>query len=296
MNLRSVVIPDNYFRFLMKSFTRNFILDRTLKPVSFNSLTRLGIKVRSFDIKKSEYLPWVEQYFPAWEREFASVYHKKLIEFYTTFALLEPGPEDVFLDAAGGMRTYAPRLECRRKIVLDLKISPQLRASAGEGVEYLESDAGQIDLPQESVDKISCHHSFEHFKSDSDTMFIREVQRLLRPGGRCCIIPIFLAQKYSEVTESFSLMRKKLGKKSHFIFDPTTTLSGGKLCGSYARVYDLDAFGQRILAHIDSKRFRAKIIELRMNEVPLPDLNLSCHKGMSALNRPYRTLYFQRRR
>ena len=160
-------------------------------------------------------------------------------------------------------------------------------------MEYIESDAGSIPLPDESVDTLSCHHSFEHFQGDSDTLFIKEVQRLLKPNGRCCIIPVLIGDRFIEVTDTLTFKRRFAGN-SQYVIDPTAVIPGGPSGGDYARIYNLKAFEERIIGTIDLCRFKVTISELRLNGDVLPDLTLACHKPVTAINRPYRSMMIER--
>ena len=289
IGLRSVV------PFIATRFGFNLIVDRMVKPISFDELRGVkGADVEYFNVNRSEYEQWIRAYYPEWQNQFGSVLHKKLIEFFTTFALLDPRPDDVFMDAAGAAHSYLPNISCTTKYLQDIRISQYHKTKLGNDIEYLESDAGSIPLPDESIDKISCHHSFEHFQGNSDTLFINEVQRLLKPGGRCSIIHIFIGSRFLEVTDAISFKRKFDGK-SRRVIDPTAAIPGGRQCGNYARIYDLGAFQERVMGSIDPDKFKVTISELRLNGDILPDLTLDCHKHVTAINRPYRALTIERR-
>jgi ubiquinone/menaquinone biosynthesis C-methylase UbiE len=54
------------------------------------------------------------------------------------------------------------------------------------------SDCTGIPLPDGSVDMLAVNNSIEHFEKDKDALFMRESYRLLRSGGRLCIVPLFI--------------------------------------------------------------------------------------------------------
>jgi len=197
------------------------------------------------------------------------------------------------MDAAGGIDTYLKDIECERRILQDIRISTDIRSRLGNNVEYIESDAGHMNLSDESVDKMSCHHSFEHFQADSDILFVREIQRLLKLRGKCVIIPIFIANLYLEVTDIFSF-NKHFDNRSSFIIDPTATIPGGNSCGNYARIYDTKMFQERILNNVDTTKFRVDLVELQIDGNAVPDLTLDCHKKVTKLNCPYRAMVMER--
>jgi hypothetical protein len=159
-------------------------------------------------------------------------------------------------------------------------IEPSTRAALGPEVDYVEGDAGAIPLPDGSVDRISAHHFFEHFQGDSDTGFIREVQRLLAPEGRCCIVPLFVAKRYVEITNQVS-SRYRFDSRSRRVVDPTATIPGSGYSGHYARIYDVPALQRRILDAIDPSRFELGIYQLTMEGRPLPDMSLECHRAVT---------------
>ncbi len=275
------------------SIPRNFIIDKLIMPMSFDDLKTLqGVELFYLNVSSNDYEIWVRQYFPTWRSRFGHLHHKKVIEFFATFTLLEPSPDDVFLDAAGGIDTYLHNLECKKKYMQDMFISRDIKSRLGNRIEYVESDAGGIPLPRESVDKISCHHAFEHFQADSDISFIKEIQRLLRPNGKCCIIQTFIANHYVEVTNEFTF-NKKFDDRSQLVVDPTATIPGGKRCG-YARIYDLEAFQERVIGNINLSEFKITIAELRMDGDMVPDLTLNCNERITAINRPFRAMVIEK--
>jgi hypothetical protein len=148
-------------------------------------------------------------------------------------------------------------------------------------------------LPDESLTKISIHHSFEHFQGNSDSDFIKESQRLMQVGGKCCIIPIFIADKYVEVTRS-NKPQCRYDKNSTYIVDPTARVTGGGSCGDYARIYDILSFKKRVVEQIDRDKFSISLSEVTIDSNSVPDFALQCHKGITEINYPYRALTIER--
>ena len=48
---------------------------------------------------------------------------------------------------------------------------------------------------------MALHCSFEHFEGRSDIGFIREAERVLRPGGAVCVVPLYLSEEYAIQTD-----------------------------------------------------------------------------------------------
>lgn len=272
----------------------NLIIDRAVRPASREDLGQLGVAIDPVDLSMTDHAEWVERYVPDWRTRFGDLRHKKLLEFAVTARLLDPRPEHAFLDAAGGIHTYLGRLACERRYMQDVQIPTDLRRRLGDRIAYLECDAAAIPLPPESLDRISCHHSFEHFQQASDTGFVREAQRLLRPGGRCVIVPLFVGNRYLEVTDALTL-RRKFDPRSRRVIDPTASIPGGPWCGNYARIYDAGAVRDRLLAHVEPTRFTVSVLRVTLEGKDIPDLTLPCHRRVTAINRPVHALLLERR-
>lgn len=45
------------------------------------------------------------------------------------------------------------------------------------------------------------HCSFDHFVKNYDSKFIIEVERILKPSGKCCILPLYLYPIVGAVTD-----------------------------------------------------------------------------------------------
>jgi hypothetical protein len=52
-----------------------------------------------------------------------------------------------------------------------------------------------------SVSAMTLHCAFEHFEGEADSGFIIEASRVLCPGGRLCILPLYVADHYANVTD-----------------------------------------------------------------------------------------------
>jgi len=230
--------------------------------------------------------------FDAWYASFSSSNlhpikeHKKNLEFFISYKVLDIKPMDVYMDVACGNNNYLSAVRCRRKIAHDLKLSRRIKKM--KDADFVESDARDIPLESNSIDKISCHHSFEHFHDD--TTFIKEVWRLLKPNGICCIVPLFISDGYTEITNSRKKFKKLSPHNPSLACDTRSSIPGHRFSGNFARIYDIPTLKQRVLSEIDSYR----ICEILIENKRIPNLSLPCHKKVSKLNYPYRALVIRR--
>jgi hypothetical protein len=284
----------------MKLFRRlwpgpaNIQADRLAVPLAIGEiLSRLNITCIDLNIDEQEFLSWQKQVFPEGARLFKTPLHKKLLELYVSYRLLNVMPEDVYLDAAGGQFSYASRVACRKKIIQDLRISAKLKSFHGPLVDYIESSSAAIPLPDQSVNSISCHHSFEHFQGTADMDFFDEVQRLLAPGGRCVILPIFFSQSPLLLTDkkTFSFWEEE-GER---LIDETGTLPGGAGSGHFARIYSPESFQRRIVGRLNTDEFRSELVSVRMDGAEIPNEKQFMTRRQAVINHHYRALVIERK-
>ena len=276
-----------------KGMPCNFIVDNLIRTASLKSLEGIpDLTIKRTELSNDEFQTWVREFVPGWKKTFKFIHHKKLLEFFCTFQALGIRPEDAYMDAGGGTEGYLMGLRCEKKYLQDIRVGEAARKKFGNAVQYVECDAGSVPLPDQSLDKISCHHSFEHFQNQADTRFVREIQRLLRPGGRAAIVPIFIADRYVEITDTFTF-ELKFDPESHGICDPSCRLPGGDSCGNYARVYDRSAFRERVVNAVDVDGFRMTLSEVTLDGRTIPDPSLPCHRNITAINYPYRLLLLE---
>jgi hypothetical protein len=113
-----------------------------------------------------------------------------------------------------------------------------------------------IPLPDGSVSKIALHCSFEHFEGNSDSGFIREAARLLCPGGKLVILPLYLSSIYSILTDPLVSRGEKID------FDQGAVVAAVKGWGNrHGRFYDPRHFASRVLSA--SKELSFKLLVLR---------------------------------
>lgn len=87
-----------------------------------------------------------------------------------------------------------------------------LEYPAGINGDRIGSSADSIPLPDESIDFMTLHCTFEHFENNADTGFIKECARILKRGGSAVILPLYMSEVFCNVTgETNAEDREKIG-------------------------------------------------------------------------------------
>ncbi len=277
----------------LRNAEKNILADKKAIPLTVDLIIKqIAIKISDLEINEKEFLEWQRNYFPEGESMFNTSMHKKMLELFVSFKLLDIKNDDIYLDAAGGQYSYASRVNCKKKIIQDIRLSDKLKSFHGTEVTYLDSSCDSIPLPDEGVNKISCHHSIEHFQKNADSDFMIELQRLLAPGGKCVILPIFISDKPLLITVSASF--DCWNETGEWLVDTTATLPGGKGSGHFSRVYNPTTLKNRLLDKLNPAEFSYRIVSIKMNRKEIPDATLFMNAGQAIINHHYKALVIER--
>jgi len=78
---------------------------------------------------------------------------------------------------------------------------PNVNAVAGAGVDYVADLNGSIPLPDASYDGIYASYVLEHLRHVNVRGFLKEVHRVLKPGGRAVMITANLLEQAKRLVE-----------------------------------------------------------------------------------------------
>jgi SAM-dependent methyltransferase len=189
------------FRLLRKLRMNNFFINRVLTRADSAQAARLPVPITSLSLEEADYFRLVDTR-PLHQYKRYSYLHSKPLEYLSTITLMDLQGGETILDAAGGSDAeYLKALKLYTGLPVKLYCQDALVStnSHNHGITYIGGTIENVPLPDESLDCISCHHSFEHFQKDLDMLFIKEAIRLLRPNGKLIIIPLFLTNIPAEI-------------------------------------------------------------------------------------------------
>lgn len=200
-----------------------------------------AVNVLDYEIPKTEFYDYYKKY------KYAELYSRnsleKALEHFVSIKLLEFVKTDVFIDIASCGSTFPNIIE---EVYGCTTYRQDLTYPFGINGKAIGGDACILPFNDKSISKLSLHCSFEHFERDSDTRFIKEVTRVLRPGGKLCILPLYLKHDYYILTDPSV-------KRAGIVFDDGAGIKeqvGWK--NHFGRHYNPAKLVERVLAFVGS--------------------------------------------
>jgi hypothetical protein len=197
-----------------RSFQRNLRLYRLRnEPVyqspTENELLSIEADLNSLGITVSDYSPdptkfkifqeeaWFPQnYFGGIQSE---VWVEKLLEHWLASELLgldKYSSDDIYVDIAACNSPWAMTLRQRRNIAaFAIDISP-IPATFSSFTYYKQEDATKTSFASKAVRGASLQCAYEMFVRDNDINLIAELGRILLPGGKVVIAPLYMHTHY----------------------------------------------------------------------------------------------------
>ncbi len=213
-------------------------------------LNQLGLHVESLSVDPEDYKRYMASAdYPDIYGEFL---FEKSLEHYVSLKLLDFFSGDIFIDIASAGSPFPAII---RKLFGCTVYKQDLAYPRGVHCDSIGSNASSIPLPPDSVTKMTLHCSFEHFEGDDDSKFITEAARLLKPNGKLCILPLYLADEYSNLTDP-TVNRKGLS------WDRDAVIFNNLLYGNrFGRFYTVQKLKERVLDHCADFRVRFYFLE-----------------------------------
>ena len=136
---------------------------------------------------------------------------------------------------------------------------------------YVGGDVRRIPLPNGSVTKMASHCAFDHFQGDADRAFMAEAARLLQPGGRLCILPLYLSDQTTNFVDPSACLKLPTLDNGARVIDVT---GWGY---EFSRYYSPEAFAK--LAALQTDALSLRVFHVTGTEAIHP----SCYLRLAAL-------------
>ncbi len=212
-----------------------------LKTLSSESLSAEANSFKEILMKDAE---WVKYY--------RGIIADKWLEHFLSVHFLKPKKGEVMVDAASH---WSPFSKIVRKIS-NVKVYMQdMCFEPGIHGDLIGSDCTHIPLADDSIDLIAVNNSIEHFEENRDSLFLKEAYRLLKPGGRMCIVPLFISTVVVNMADPDLDL-------SAVNFDPEAVLVSAQPWKiPFARYYTPETFVERLMKAVP--QFDYEIISIR---------------------------------
>jgi ubiquinone/menaquinone biosynthesis C-methylase UbiE len=257
----------------------NLKINRVLRPSYDVEIEAIQVATDNLELQKTDYDNFINSHVLQQYKQL-DYCHSKPLEYLTTMSLLDLQDGDKILDAAGGEDAEyikAVIASCDKQLTAYCQDS-LLDGKSIDGITYIGGSIDAIPLPDGSLDGISCHHSFEHFRDDLDIKFIEEAIRLLKVGGKLVIAPLFITNKYTEIWNKKPIYQYD-PETAMTIFDTTATFAGWGPYEGFARTYSPQALQQRIINRLPNN-CQVKIHQIIVDGKPEPDINKNHHQPL----------------
>ena len=225
------------------------------------------LKTQGFDVEPIRLDPahwrgWLERALPTYRgidyygAAGMDIFMEKALEHYMAARLLDLAPGVKYIDVASD---GSPTPEIYEELYGCQAWRQDLRYLDGIDGRRIGGNAARIPLPDGFADAMALHCSFEHFEGDSDSAFIREAERLLAPGGRVVIAPLYLSTQYLILTDPGTW---RFSLRPPFPDDPEAHiyfLRGWK--NRHGRFYSPTQFARRVRDHLGALSLRLLRLE-----------------------------------
>ncbi len=246
--------------------------DLGIHNVVKSQLIQEGISIKELQIDVAEFRQFIQRasydrfpYYYDGGRD--PHFFEKSLEHYLAAKLLDLSGEDTYIDVANGdspiPQIYHDIYGCNAYAQ-----DKYFKTSKGG---MIPGNACSMPVKNGFASKIALHNSFEHFEGNDDVDFLEEANRVLQPGGRLCIIPLFLFDKFVNQTDPSVLRNCDIFDKGATIFAARGWLN------RFGRHYDVPNLVSRIVQHLGELRLTIFFVT---NE---KDIDMSCYVKFVAL-------------
>lgn len=267
--------------FLLSSRVRHHDADQYIQPdlaelsAIEEALCELGVEMIDYyvdvdDLKFfSSNLSFPTDYFGGPEGNF---WDEKILEHYIAWRLLALGEfgsrQKKYVDIAACDSPWAYMLRSIEGInayAIDLKLSDRYRHLD----YYKEENATHTTFKNASVHGASLQCAFEMFQYNDDIKLLKELSRILAPGGKAVIAPFYMHSHYCSYSspENWGRGYSDPAAKEYIEMNTRRVPS--------SRKYDPEQFSKRILSTIRQTGMTAKVSVLRNAKDISP--NIYCH-------------------
>jgi SAM-dependent methyltransferase len=170
------------------------------KDIVYQQFLNLGIEVPAFVIDVAAFINYLRQFtYPeSYRRNYGRYFTEKALEHYLSYQFTRLDTESVVLDVANAGSPFpfiVHRATGCRVFSNDLCFPPG-QHNMNEWHVMIGGNACHLPLDDSSVNLMTMHCALEMFEDNNDTDIIREASRVLVPGGKLVILPLYMNERH----------------------------------------------------------------------------------------------------
>jgi len=118
---------------------------------------------------------------------------EKALEHYVSLELAGPKPDEILIDVASNA---GPFIGIARRLTGSVCYEQDLQFPRRVEGDRIGGDAADMPVVDAFADVMTLHCSYDHFEGSADVGFVREAGRVLKPGGRLVIVPLYVGTSF----------------------------------------------------------------------------------------------------
>jgi hypothetical protein len=170
-------------------------LDEIVQQVKSSGLSTMDLKVSAPEF--ADYF-WRAEYALRYQDYYRGNLPEKAFEHFLALRLLKPAVDDVFIDVAS---EGSPLPEIVSRMQGCTSHAQDIMYEEGITGNRIGGDACAMPVQAGFASCVTLTCSLEHFEGDSDTRLFLELQRVLRPGGRVVVVPLYMFREAAVQTD-----------------------------------------------------------------------------------------------
>jgi SAM-dependent methyltransferase len=183
-------------------------------------------------LKKADYVSFYPHYY-------RSNLAEKSLEHFITLQFLQPTPADIFIDVAS---EGSPLPDIVTRLFRTTSYAQDIMYPAGISGRRIGGDACEMPVPDGFATKVALTCSLEHFEGNGDSRLFHEIARILRPGGKVAVAPLYIFNK------SVTLTDPRYSATVEVPFDSDTEIYCAEgYCNRHGRFYSPQTLFERIV-------------------------------------------------
>jgi hypothetical protein len=235
-----------------------------------HNLIESGFAIENYEIQVKDYHKYFQlaKYTEKFPEYYPFNLPEKSLEHFIAAQLLELNEKDTYIDIAS---EGSPAPAIYKDLFGTKTFRQDISYSSGFHGDFIGGCATNMPIPDNFATKIALHCSFEHLEGDADIGFIREAARVLKPGGSICIVPLYLAQEYSIVTDPVTAVSQNVAFENKSV---VCCVKG--LRNRFGRFYDPGTLKSRIKDNLEN-------LKLKIFRITNAKFEPSCYIQFAAL-------------